>query len=134
MLLGDRNDDSILEKGNRRKKRWGDRTVFRGGTNRSGATFAQPTRVKERDAFGKETGNYLLKTVSRRANLGIAAQVQRMDLVSQILEAKRDSLSVTRSVKEVANIEDKKALRADKRDATLEAMKDFFQKASDDLP
>jgi len=30
-------DDSILEKGNRRKKRLGDRCVFRGGTNEPGA-------------------------------------------------------------------------------------------------
>ena len=32
----DRNDDSILEKGNQRKKRLGDRVVFRGGTKRIG--------------------------------------------------------------------------------------------------
>jgi hypothetical protein len=84
----DRNDDSILEKGNRRKKRLGDRCTFRGGKNgnpASGrATFTQVRRVKVRDANGTFTGNYLRKTITRLANIGVAAQVLKLDLIAQL--------------------------------------------------
>ena len=85
---GDHNDDAILEKGNRRKKRLGDRCCFRGGTNRVGATYVQTLRVKEK-VNGIATGRFITKKRSRIASLGQAAQVQTLDLIAQICESGR---------------------------------------------
>ena len=72
-------DDSLLEKGNRRKKRLGDRVTMHGGTNEPGTYWTYERRTEIRDEFGVGTGDFKVKTVRRRANLGAAAQVQRLD-------------------------------------------------------
>ena len=122
---GDRNDDAILEKANRRKKRLGDRCTFRGGTNCPGAKFKQPVRVKVRDEKGAWTGRYVTKMKSRKANLGLAAQVQKLDLVAQICEAKRASARDALSVGEVAMKAEEKKARGEKRDTALKAVENF---------
>jgi ribosomal protein S18 acetylase RimI-like enzyme len=127
--FGDRNDDSILEKGNRRKKRLGDRCVFRGGTNRAGARFQQTRRVKERDAHGRWTGRYTKSTVSRRANLGAAAQVLRLDLIAQLCEEARQSASASLSAKEIETKAEEKLARAAAREATLTSLEALAAKA-----
>ena len=123
---GDRNDDSILEKGNRRKKRLGDRCVFRGGKNghpASGrATYQQQRRVKQRNEHGVWTGGYLTKTVTRIANLGQAAQVLKLDLIAQLCEAQRKSCTDAQSAKQKEHQEAQKLLRHEKREATESAM------------
>ena len=119
---GDRNDDSILEKKNRLKKRLGDRCVFKGGTNAPGATFTQTIRVKERDERGKPTGRFITKTVSRKANIGVAAQVQKLDFAGQILEAKRESASAKRSAAARETKVDEHLMRQAKRQATEAAI------------
>ena len=122
----DRNDDSILEKGNRRKKRLGDRCTFRGGKNgnpASGrATFTQVRRVKVRDANGTFTGNYLRKTITRLANIGVAAQVLKLDLIAQLCEAQRACASARKSPEQMAFEVEQKAVRQEKREATENAM------------
>ena len=87
---GDRNDDAILEKANRRKKRLGDRCTMRGGKNHS--WWDRTIRVLEK-IDGKKTGKYVKKTVSVVRNIGQAAQVQRLDMVAQICQAYRKSAS-----------------------------------------
>ena len=52
----ERVDDSILEKGNRRKKKLGLRCCFHGGTNREGAMFRQRRQIALKDANGQATG------------------------------------------------------------------------------
>jgi len=47
--------------------------------------FEQKIRVKQRDARGKWTGAYTTRTRTRRANLGSAAQVLKLDLIAQFL-------------------------------------------------
>ena len=122
---GDRNDDAILEKGNRRKKRLGDRCVFRGGKNATGSKFRQSYRVKERDEKGVWTGNYVTKYKSRLANTGQAGQVLTLDLIAQICESTRASASASLSVPEIQMKEEEKAKRAVNRDATEKALIDF---------
>ena len=124
---GDRNDDSILEKGNRRKKRLGDRCTFRGGTNDPKAKFVQRVRQKERDENGKWTGRYMTKTMSRRANVGVAAQVLRLDLIAQICEAARAGASASASAKEIATKAEEKLARAAKRDGALASLQGLKQ-------
>ena len=111
----------------------GDRVVFRGGTNKLNATFTSTTRKPELDAEGNPTGSFIVTTYTRRANLGMAAQCQRLDLISQILESTRAALSVRRSAKENANLEDKKAERACNRDDTFLALTAAFEQMKGEI-
>ena len=143
----DRNDDAILEKGNRRKKRLGDRCTMRGGKNCAAdggkAVWTQTRRVKIRDENGKFTGEYRKKTVTRRANLGVAAQVLKLDLIAQLCESKRASATVRKSAGQVEFDAEQKALRQERREATENAMvkaslqiyaPSFFSTTIDRLP
>jgi hypothetical protein len=85
------------------------------------------------DADGNPTGNFIMATYTRRANLGMAAQCQRLDLISQILESMCAPLSVRRSAKETANLEDKKAERACNRDDTWLALTAAFEQMKGDI-
>eukprot|EP00966_Prymnesium_polylepis_P208645 4833971-Prymnesium_polylepis.1 len=82
-------DDSILEKGNRRKKRLGDRCVFRGGTNEPGKMFVYERQVPLVDADGNPTGEFKTIVVKRPAPLGPAAQAQRLDFAAAWFEGQR---------------------------------------------
>ena len=120
---GDRNDYAILEKGNRRFKRIGDRCVFRGGRN--GATWTRKIRVAEK-IDGKKTGKFTQKTITVRAVEGQAAQTQRLEVIAQICEAGRKAASQMMSSKEQETKAEAKVLRDVNRnalEAKLEAKK-----------
>lgn len=72
---GDRNDDAILEKGNRRNKRLGDRCTMRGGRNGlDGARHQWTRKIKVPEKIdGKKTGEFVQKEITVRAPLGQAA-------------------------------------------------------------
>ena len=119
---GDRNDDAILEKGNRRKKRLGDRCVFRGGKNNGVRTYK--IRVKEMVA-GKWTGSYVPKEVTRRTVAGQAAQVMILDTIAQIREATRATASASLSAKEVLTKAEEKVARATQRAEALTTITNY---------
>eukprot|EP00966_Prymnesium_polylepis_P243833 5639146-Prymnesium_polylepis.1 len=125
--FGDRNDDSILEKGNRRKKRLGDRCTMRGGKNNSRWTCDR--RVAEK-VDGVKTGRFIVKKVNRRANEGVAAYVQRLDLAAQICESTRMAETAKLSAKAEEAKAEAKVLREVNRDATHTAVVDFKAKLS----
>jgi hypothetical protein len=114
---GDRNDDAILEKGNRRFKRIGDRCVFRGGRN--GGSWQRTMRVAER-IDGKKTGRYISKKVTVKSVLGQAAQTQKLELVAQICEAKRAGANDKLSAKQQETKVEAKVLREVNRNAAVE--------------
>jgi hypothetical protein len=128
---GDRNDDSLLEKGNRRKKRLGDRVVFRGGSNIEGTRWKKTIRVLERDAKGKKTGRYLKKVVMVKAVLGVAAQCQRLDLIAAILEGSRPSKSDSLSKKALEKKIEEQAARATDRGDTLAALEAYAKQMAE---
>jgi ribosomal protein S18 acetylase RimI-like enzyme len=121
---GDRNDDAILEKGNRRKKRLGDRCVFRGGKNNGTCTYS--IRVKEK-VNGKWTGNYVKKQVTRRTVAGQAAQVQVLDMIAQIRESTRATAAASLSVKQLETKAEEKVAREVQRTTALDAVKEYAE-------
>ena len=128
---GDRNDDAILEKANRRKKRLGDRCVMRGGINFG--TWQRTIRVPERDASGQKTGRFVKKTHSRVANLGQAAQVQKLDLIAQITESNRLAASAKYSAKELEFKDEQKVMRDTERTKTESAVENYMGKRAADM-
>ena len=116
---GDRNDDSILEKGNRRKKRLGDRCVFRGGTNKAGATWDKEISVHELDPHGHATGKFIPKAVVVPAQIGQAGQTSCLDLIAQVCESDRLSKRAAMTGKQCATEERKRARVHGERVATL---------------
>ena len=113
---GNRNDDAILEKGNRRFKRIGDRCVMRGGRN--GVTWTRKIRVAEKVA-GKKTGKFVAKVITRKANEGQAAQTQKLELIAQLCEAGRKATSEMLSAKVLETKLEEKALREVNRNSLL---------------
>ena len=126
---GDRNDDSLLEKENRRKKRLGDRVTFRGGTNVNGAQWRKTIRVLERDAKGKKTGRYRSKVIFVKAVIGVAAQCQRLDMIAHILQGSRASASNSLSAKVKEKKEEAKAVRNINRADTLQVLEELALEA-----
>eukprot|EP00966_Prymnesium_polylepis_P337112 7391898-Prymnesium_polylepis.1 len=120
-------DDSILEKGNRRKKRLGDRCVFRGGTNEEGTTFTYKRQVKERDEKGVWTGEFKTIEVTRRANLGPAAQAQRLDFAAAWFEGRRKPVVKKSRAVEQTEIA-KKEIEAAKREVVKDELGQLARK------
>ena len=118
---GDRNDDAILEKGNRRFKRLGDRCVFRGGRNAH--TWTRTIRVADKDAAGKKTGTFTKKTITVKAPQGQAAQAQRLECIAQICESGRKATSELLSAKELETKLEAKVLREVGRNNVEDALK-----------
>lgn len=112
----------------RRKKRLGDRCVFRGGKNR--ARWTRTYRVKEK-VDGKWTGNYITKTTTVNVHgFGQAAQVQRLDLAAQLFETGRKSVTRKLSVREAATKAERKVARATGRADTMQKLEEAKVKAS----
>ena len=112
----------------RRKKRLGDRVVFRGGKNR--ASWTRNYRIKEK-VDGKWTGNYLPRTTTVHVHgFGQAAQVQRLDLCAQLCEAKRKSVTRKLTPIEVERRSEQKVARASGRADTLGKLEEAKVKAS----
>ena len=135
----DRNDDSILEKGNRRKKRYGDRNVFRGGKNYVWdpelKKYVRPKWKSRRQGpeigpDGKPTGRRATKTVWRHANEGQAAQTQRLDLIGQICEAGRPSKRAKMTVDQLTTERLNQEARGSDRALVLVAVEEFKIKVS----
>ena len=124
---GDRNDDAILEKGNRRFKRLGDRCVMRGGRN--GATWTTKVRVAEK-VDGKKTGNFVTKKITKTANEGQAAQAQKLEAIAQICEAGRKAASQIMSVKQLETKSEQKVLQEVNRNTLLGKVEDEKKKMS----
>ena len=118
---GDRNDDAILEKGNRRFKRIGDRCVMRGGRN--GGTWTRKVRVAEK-IDGKKTGKFTQRTITVKAVEGQAAQTQRLELIAQTCEATRLAQSQIMSAKAVETIAEVKVLREINRNQLVANLED----------
>ena len=117
-------DDSILEKGNRRKKRLGDRCVFRGGTNEPGAKFTYERKVKVRDEKGVWTGEMKTVTVSRTAVLGPAAQAQRLDFAAAWFEGRRKPAHL-KSAEHMETLKCKKEKRDLERKEVVDAVEKY---------
>ena len=114
-------DDSILEKGNRRKKKLGLRCCFHGGTNKDGATYRQRRKVPVYKD-GKATGDFVTKIMYRAANLGVCAQMQWLDMVGQTITAGKPSKDEKKSKKQKLTEDDRKTDREMGRHFTLEAV------------
>ena len=128
---GDRNDDAILEKENRRVKRLGDRCVMRGGKNNSRISYKRRKKVAERDERGALTGRtvYLVTKHERKAMDGQAPQVQRLSMIAKIMENKRASASSALSAKAKITMGEAKVERAEKRTGALTSLTNLSAQA-----
>lgn len=88
-----------------------------GGKNEPGATVTSTRMVCEKDANGKKTGRLVEKEVVRKAPLGQAAQVMRLEMAGTLLAAPRKSkeqkLSEPRTAFQLVKKEREKKARYD---------------------
>jgi hypothetical protein len=117
----ERVDDSILEKGNRRKKKLGLRCCFHAGTNKDGATYKQRRKVPVYKD-GKKTGEFVTKISYREANWGVTAQMQWLDMVGQTITAGKPSKEEKMTKKQRLTNDDQQLDREMSRGATLEVI------------
>ena len=123
----ERVDDSILEKGNRRKKKLGLRCCFHGGTNREGAMFRQRRQIALKDANGQATGEMAYRVTYQKAVQGPSAQMQWLDLVGQTLEARRPSKRQKMSAKQLAAEEERKTALKESRSEVVKAVTELSE-------
>ena len=88
-------DDSILETSNRPKKAL-KRLIYSGGTNEKGAVVSQRRFKAEYDDSGKPTGELIEYEVVQPAQLGQAAQAQRLQKLAELTRAQREGLQRSR--------------------------------------
>ena len=116
----DPNDDSLLEKENRRVKEIGRRIIFH-AKNKSGSARVKQTILK-RDG----DGCIQKKVITRRAGMGSTGQLLRIQLAHKLAQAKRGFLKARKTERRKAMEEIKKEAYTkclDMTTAALEAVK-----------